>query len=676
MSPQLATSLALSSPEFGALPFDVQDEVHTLLGAMARIHAASRKSAAILAESHTLAGVVPCSPQTLERKYYAWRGAFDWRVLVNRAKAPKRGANKGLPEAFVAHWHSLYLKNQRKAKPAYRQLIRDWMAGKPIPGYQYSPLEYGNTGHPEGWDYTNLMKGRNKPTPFEEEAARKGRDYAAKFRPQVLATRVGLAVGEILMFDDMWHDFKVWAPGQRQASRIVSLHGLDLFSGCLFASGHKPTLFSETADGKTKREQIGKKEMTFFLAHVLSTHGFRGDGCRLIAEHGTAAISKQTEAVLARLTDDKLQVTRSGIVDKALVKGMFAGSGKGNFRIKAALESLHNLIHNETADMVRFPMQTGSNSRLNAPTGLYGQDEYVKILVKAIESTAGEPNPPEVAMLPLEVSEAVDLIYRVYDLINSREDHKLEGWEKAKLMRIEWRLDMQQQWQDRQKLLALEPQRRAAIEALISSDDRLVRCRRMTPGEVYQAGQAGLKRFSPHQLPQIFGEDLGEVRQVGSDNLVSFWDAAIDPEEMFFGPYAQDQYGEKILRPGDKFLCYCNPWDSRALILCDAKGGFHGLAPRVLRAGQNDAAALQAAFGRAAKTEMELLRPVVAAQRDIVQAAFGIRKHNARLFRRDTKQRGVQDPNVPGLSDLMSTDEPEEAAATADPSAPSLKDLF
>ena len=621
MTPQLATSIALGSSEFARLPFEVQDELRVLLPAMARIHDAANKSAAILAESQRLHGHAAASPKTLERKYYAWRQRMDWRALVNRAKAPV--SKQGLPKSFIEHWHSLCMQNGRNCKAAHRLLVRSWMSGEPIPGYDVSPREWRNSGLPEGWDYTNLMKGRNRPPRHALVASRIGRAAAADLRPKVLTTREGLEVGQHYMFDDMWHDFKVMAPGQSKASRIISLHALDVKSAALFAAGHKPTIWN---DDEAKRENLKERDMVFFLAHVLANIGYRKAGCELHVEHGTAAIREVIEQRISDATGGAISVKRGGIVDKALVNGMFAGQGKGNFRFKAALESLHNLIHNETGDRLLFPGQTGSNARLNAPSELHGRERYAMQLLKAAANLT-EDQAARIRLPMLSVGQGIDLIERAYALINGRHEHNLEGW--ANLTIAEWRLDPSQPWQSNDALMALQPQKREAILALVETSDALARVRLRTPAEVWQSGQRGLAKLPDHLQVQVFGPELGEERRAGEDRLIEF---ESDGAAYAFGPYCIDHYGERLIAPRERYRAYINPFRPDRLLLCDARGRYIGAVPAIERASRADADALRRACGRAAKIEADLMAPVIKGNRRIIEQQTADRRHNAAII--------------------------------------------
>jgi hypothetical protein len=78
--------------------------------------------------------------------------------------------------------------------------------------------------------------------------------------------------------------------------------------------------------------------------------------------------TNESSSLLAIASGGAIKVERGGMQGAAAHAGQYAGRSKGNFRIKAALESLGNLIHNE---MAFLPGQTGKD-RQHAPEQLHG----------------------------------------------------------------------------------------------------------------------------------------------------------------------------------------------------------------------------------------------------------------------------------------------------------------
>ena len=267
--------------EFMRLPDEVRSEVVAWQAMLASVSRPIQRSL------RTVAQRMGCSVQTATRKYYDWRRNRDWRVLVNRSKVPEE---RGLAPEFVEYWKGLCQQNGRKYAPAYREFVRQFKAGLPIPG-----LEPGTSRRilPAGFSYDNLW--RHRPTEFETRAARIGRSAAAMFRPKVFTSRVGLRVGQFIVFDDLWHDFKVTALGQRRPGRLLQLHAHDLLSGCQFERGLKMRM-EDAESGRSVG--LNESEMHFLVAQILARYGFHPEGTTFLVEHGTAAICEELEKLL------------------------------------------------------------------------------------------------------------------------------------------------------------------------------------------------------------------------------------------------------------------------------------------------------------------------------------------------------------------------------------------
>lgn len=65
-----------------------------------------------------------------------------------------------LPPHFIKHWKDLMAYHRSRngtSRTVWRQIIRDWRLGKPVPGYDTAPPP-GPSGIPYGWSYANLMR--------------------------------------------------------------------------------------------------------------------------------------------------------------------------------------------------------------------------------------------------------------------------------------------------------------------------------------------------------------------------------------------------------------------------------------------------------------------------------------------------------------------------------------
>lgn len=592
--------------EFMRLPAEVQADIELWIKELEAV------SKPIIKSLESVAARMGVSFQTAHRKYTAWKAARHWRALVNKSKVPM---DRGLDEEFIQYWQGLCKQYGRKCKPAHRELLRRFKAGEPMPGIAAT---VDRRTIPAGFSYDNLI--RHRPSDFELAAARIGRGTAAEFRPKIFTTRLGMAVGQRIIFDDMWHDFKVVTLGQRKPMRLLQLHAHDLFSACQFARGIKPRMEDE-ATGKS----VGLKEneMLFLVAHVLSEFGFHPDGCALMVEHGTAAIREPLEKILFDLTAGRVTVERSGIEGASAFAGQYAGASKGNFRFKASLESSGNLIHNETSNLIQFPGQTGSNSRLNKPEELHGRERHAEALLKALVALPAER--AGLLRLPfLEVNQAKWLVEEVMERINQRTDHELQGWLEAGLTTMDFDIP------DvgiitAQKFLSFPPEKQAALQTIATPAPR-----KMSPREVFEDGRQRLVKLRPEQVALLLREVAGREVAIGKDHLITFEDENISPEPL--------RYLAHHFAPGDKFTVVVNPMSPNTAHLFDARGAWVGVVNAWQTIRRDDVSGLHRQLGEARKVEAELLAPVAATGARITKQRIEDAQHNAEVLGGDAKR--------------------------------------
>ncbi len=604
--------------DFAGLPDAVKQEVNGWIRALAP---ALREGCRIGQALHEAAGQLGVSTATARRKLDALRES-GWRGLINRSRCPI--VEDVLPLEFVEYWKSLCERNQRKCKPAYRELIRRLNSGEVVPGYSTLPAADPFTGVPRGWTYRNLM--RHQPSKFELSAARIGRSAAAAHRPLVFTTRMGLRVGQFYLFDDLWHDHKVNVVGQRQSRRPLEFHCVDLFSACKFGWGIKPALENEITGSE---ERLKERDMRFLLANVLGAHGYHPEGTTLVVEHGTAAIRADVEGLLHDLSDGLIKVARSGMEGASSFAGQYAGRSKGNFRFKAALESLGNLVHNE---MAMLPGQMGRN-RDESPEELHGRDRHNDALLRAMAALPSQQ--AELLRLPfMDFNQFMMIVGEIYRRINARTDHELEGWLEAGLVANEFRLSLDTPWQSGEQLLALPDAQRAAIQPFLDSTPGLIRSRRMSPTEVFKRDSKHLIRLPAHGVALILGNDLGVERGVRS-GMFEFQDQEAGPGIFRYLAQVQRQDGsQQMLREGERYLTILNPFEPSFLYVCNARGGYLGAAPRWESVSRGDAEALHRACGRAAKVEAALLAPVARRGAEVTRRRIDDARHNAGILGR------------------------------------------
>ena len=323
--------------------------------------------------------------------------------------------------------------------------------------------------------------------------------------------------------------------------------------------------------------------MRFLLAYVLGTFGYSARGTLLVVEHGTAAIRDEIEKLLSDGTGGLIKVSRSGMEGAAAHAGQYAGRSRGNFRFKAALESLGNLIHNE---MGFLPGQTGKD-RDHRPEQLHGLLKNNDALLCALAQL-----PRERAMmlqLPLlEFRQFIRVADEIYARINARTEHALEGWANHFL-----------------------------------TCPRTMTVRRKSPSEVFEPGKRALVKLAPEVIALMLGPDL-RVERKTRRGMFEFHESELSPDPLRFDAHH--------LVEGEKYQTVLNPFQPNALWVFDARGRFFGQCPRLEAVCKSDVEAIQRACGRSSKIEAELLAPVRARHLREARGKQSRHEHNAAVL--------------------------------------------
>lgn len=567
------------------------------------------------------------SRATFDRKVAAAK-TLGWRGLV-----PQYKGAVSLPTEFVQHWKKLVESNQRKTAPAYRALVRQWKDRHPIPGYAGHP---GWPNLPRGWDQRNLY--RYQPTKLEMTALRHGLSRATTLHaPKVLSTRVGLWHLSHIVWDDVWLDLKGRLLNQRKPCRVLQIGALDLLSGSRFHYGQRPQLLR--ADGT--RASLTEADMRFALCSQLYNYGISPRGTRMVIEHGTATIRDNVRDILSRGLGDLIGFDESGMTGKLqAIAGMYDGKGGGgNFRHKAALESLHNLMHNELAAL---PGQTG-----------HGRDEpeFLAVMEREEEwlrKVAERINPAILAKFRSPFldyhAEFCPVVREVLQRINERTEHDLEGWAELGFVSRKYRLTPQSaDWMSEEQLLALPAPARQAMIAIAEADARCLLPHKLSPAEVFHRGHTSgdVMRVPLPIIAEILYLDLARPARADKGEFV-VEDHEIAPGAMHFESRVMRSDGrEEELRQGETYDLVINPYDpgiingkGSAFVYSATrqKGAFLGLAQRVQRHCRADAEGATLAHARVAKRMSDLLTETRARHVGTTKAATERKAHNLRVI--------------------------------------------
>ncbi len=610
------------------------------------------------------AQVMGVSLKTARRKFDLYK-ATGWRGLVNWAKAGTRDV--GIPVETVRWLKGLCENYGGNFRRAYDTALGSWRCGTPVPGYHEWPKP-GVYGRPAGWSYANLQRIAG-PTQAEKRLARIGRSAAKSCMPLVITTRVGLHPGQIVMADDLWHDIDTSMIGINKALvRPIELCMLDLFSASKICYGIKPRIRDEVTG---KRVNLKESDMRFMLAYWATQIGYWPEGCQLVLEHGTAAASDDVEKLLSDHSGGKIVCNRSGIEDKPAILGAWRGNQHGNFRLKAALESSHNLPHNYARYLAG---QTGSNSREDRPEEHSGREASFNALVRAIDAVIETQPADRIAWLLENIrpqfppyflyTRIVDMLYK---MIDQRHNHDLEGWEEAGLISGQYRLAINDlTWFDDSTLSAVDPERRAAIEAIVNSNAGLHQWRKQSPAEVW-AQRSPLKKLGDHMIPMLCGQDLAVERKVTKRGTFELDDKEISPSTMVFVAIAQNPYGHKVLLEDEEtYNTFVNPFDPTKLFVCDARLRYIGVCTRQVAVSRADTHAIVRAMGEAAHNESVRLAEYRLRHESEADDAEAIRSQNAMALKKITSGAAVTraEKDEEEKLDAVTVDAGGRAAAT------------
>lgn len=570
--------------EFGKLPLTVQREVEQWLTSIERILKAENIAKGIHNEVAIRRGVAGFSYQRIEAKTFLFKRAQgDWRVLINLKKCPRHIRINytertdlhatGMPKAFVDYWQGLFLANQRKGRPAWRELIRRWKAGDEIPGYG-TWREYWQRAHPgvvlgshcppdlpSGWGYRNLT--RHKPENADIALARKGIAAAREFLPQVIRTRVGIRPLEYIVYDDLWHDFDVIVDGHEHPVRLLELACMDVATGMKLRGGLLPVL--PGANGVEQR--LRAKHMKLLVCGLLDKFGVpEGYVSHHIMERGTATLFGPDALALEQLTGGRVKCHWTTMIGGQVLIGGHADGAKGNSWGKAWIESSHNLRHNETAAL---PGQVGRNYT-ECPAELAGRTKDAEALLKAAQHLT----PAQRAALKLpfpKFAEASQFLAAVELRIAHLTDHEMEGFDDV----AEWRFSDLQPWQSSALLVGVPPEVQQTLQWRSRKESRMERFTRLMALEKFT-------RFSRAMLPR-FMEDHQQVT-VGDQRIVF---KRKGTNYLFEIPEPHPQ-----LKDGSEFLAYFDDQDMEWIHLVRTDGGYVASVKRVHAPRFGDAAAL------------------------------------------------------------------------------------
>jgi hypothetical protein len=584
---------------FSRLPARVQKLVIVRLDWILQIEDAPHGKRGEIAKQ--AAAALGCSVPTVGRFVRSFRTG-GWQALIDM-----RGKHVGgLPEAFKGYVKQLHLQFQRSnsGREVQRQLIERWQLWQQtgdqlyaLPGFD-SPPPAGPKGYPVGFSEDTIL--RLKPDNYALALVRQGAKSAAGFLPSILSTRHGLAFGEVVMFDDQQYDVRVAARGTSQ--RVLRPEGfncIDYLSGCFMSHAIRLRWWDIEAD---QSRTLSNQEFTWFVISYLQRHGYRSDerGTTFVFEHGTAngfnnrslttaAGFSNFDEALAAVSLGNIRVQRSGLFNAPAFSGMlFRPQSSGNPNHKAPLESMFQYVRNR---MAALPGATGRN-RDEKPAEQYGMDLYTGQLLKLYERL--DERHRELIRFPvMTAAEFGTVAAAVYDAINARTDHELEGWEKCGFVapQFRWTPDGDSPWLPRDKVMALPEDARAALLAKAEIPGH-IRTHKLSPAEVARQHAGELTRLPDHAIPLLLPIQWARPATVKSDRTIAIKDQMMGPEAFQYVARFEGRDGTHTLKPGTTVLCYLNPFAPERMVICREDGSFLGTLTQQTRSGFLDQAAI------------------------------------------------------------------------------------
>lgn len=591
------------------------------------------------------------TPGMLRKLYLAWRNTNDWRELINHAL--EGATSSKVPEEFIEHFNAKVDENPRSIRAVIKRLRADWTNGKHIPGYGTwrdwwaanhpgRPMPKVAPPHPPGWNQRTLYRKRDS-SEFRRKAVTIGLYAARRHRPQVLTTRKGCWPASHYMFDDRWHNKNVNCLIEMQSGRPLEIFSHDYLSASLRRWGMR--VRTEKSDGTMNGLTSRMMRMVVAATFYLDGYSPRGTICTL--EHGTASINFDLEKILYDASGGLIQCHRDGESEPGMNMrlseedarnrkrkggaprahdGVFAGRWKGNPNFKASLESHNNLVQNMEGHVIG---ETGLN-RDRCPESLHGLMKYNERILEAYAAL-----PPDKAALlhfpVLGMREYMQVISEIYRFIDCDPEHDLEGWEECGFVTAD--VQLLGRWMSQYELMALPPHEQQMALAILNNGNAPTRPRRLTRGEVWNAGAADLIRVHGGTVCNILGDDFAAERPVRGHQFC-FEDKEVGPGEHRFEGIITDTEGrESFLKDGEKYKVFVNPFASNQLFVQDVRGRFLGIARRCERASRADIPAIRERQARVRKIETALLAPLRSRQTGAAKAKTAMHENNAAVIK-------------------------------------------
>ena len=653
-------SLVISKVEIDSLlkllPSEEAQRTLSLIDALKVFDRSSDKKRCAVEIAARLAplGYKGLSLKSLYRKLDQFRAVGVWACVDRRVARRVTAQGLAVNGALVEEWHARVLSNRRKAKPAWRGLLKDLAAGVAIPGvgtwhdlyqsvYGYRPADgepcpWSERNPPPGWSLRNLMS--LKPEKFALKAAQVGMGAAKiDFLPAVRLTRVGLLPCQVVEVDDMWYEHMVVFGGNAKPQRVVEFALMDRLTGHVVGHLAKPVVEAEDGTRKTLKSAW----VRYLYHYLLCVVGVPAGGCVIKGEHGTAAQDDTFASALAAINavregaGKKPVVFRAGsIVTEPVAKGLPDVQHHGNPRHKGMIEQMHATLKNYADALIFGNVGGGRGIQPEETVGMVREDSALVAMAAGQVGAAGF-SPQDLRFnFPTwgEFARAADEAHRQMD---ERTDHALEGWEECGFTVGELKVAGMPHWTAIPRMASLPAERAAQVRALMAAGAAEYRERRMSPAEAWASATRdhALETVSPGFAPMILGKELAHAGTVGDKLTVTVRDA--ETGERYVVAAVID--GKPLAR-GAKVQVWVNPMDCGKAYVADEQGRYIGVAS-TLQAVRADASAdvpeLQRQLGMRSAALAEGRRRLAPVVRRRLAARNAVAAHNLAAL-------GLEDP--------------------------------
>ncbi len=343
------------------------------------------------------------------------------------------------PAEFVNEISRRCEKNKRVSSVELEAIAAEWLAGASIPGYgtwqaawekQFEgeplPEQCPEWFIPQGWSPRQLR--RSLPGRAALTFARDGFFAAHGLMPQKENDYSQLRPLERIVFDDVKTDWLVSYPGVSRACELWLLVAMDVATRTILDW----VSLAAVPDDDGKRAELLEQHMKLLGGSLLTRYGIpTAYKSTWLVENAKATYREAAKTALKTLSGDQITVENTRMVNRALPSGHTERHGTP-YDIKGTLERFFATFHNHGAAL---PGQTGSIQMLNAPAELDGQQKEHCALMKEV----GELPAALVEQLSLpflRYSEGVAALEQLFEKLNNRHNHRLQGFEKIELWRF------------------------------------------------------------------------------------------------------------------------------------------------------------------------------------------------------------------------------------------------